>query len=100
MIYPEKQAANRAAIRYSANNILDFIKIDDSYAIFEVTTPENWVGKSISQIDIRKKCGINIMAIKQSGKINLSVTPDMTLKKDETLLVLGEVKSLQKCFHI
>lgn len=100
VIYPEKQVANWAAIRYSANNILDFIEIDDKYAIFEVTTPENWIGKSISQIDIRRKFGINIMAVKEEGILNLAVSPDMVLKKDETMLVLGEVKDIQKCFHI
>ena len=100
VIYPEKQVADWAAIRYSANNILDFIEIDDKYAIFELTTPENWIGKTISQIDIRRKYGINIMAVKQDGMLNLSVSPDMILKKDETFLVLGEVKNIQKYFHI
>ena len=100
VIYPEKQVANWAAVRYSANHILDFIEIDDNYAIFEVTTPENWIGKSIGQIDIRKKFGINIIAVKQGNKLNLTVTPDMILKRDETMLVLGEAKNIQKCFHI
>lgn len=100
VIYPEKQVADWAAIRYSADHILDFIEIDENYAIFEVTTPENWIGKSIGQIDIRKKFGINIMALKQEGRLNLTVTPDVVLKKGETMLVLGEVKNIQKCFHI
>ena len=100
VIYPEKQVANWAAIRYSGNNILDFIELDDNYAIFEVTTPENWIGKSIGQIDIRKKFGINVMAVNQDGKLNLKVTADMVLKNGETMLVLGEAKNIQKCFHI
>ena len=100
VIYPEKQVADWAAIRYSADHILDFFEIDENYAIFEVTTPENWIGKSIGQIDIRKKFGINIMALKQEGRLNLTVTPDVVLKKGETMLVLGEVKNIQKCFHI
>ena len=100
VIYPEKQVANWAAVRYSADHILDFIEIDDNYAIFEVTTPDAWIGKSIAQIDIRKKFGINIIAIKQGNKLNLTVTPDMVLKEDETMLVLGEARNIQKCFHI
>ena len=100
VIYPEKQVANWAAVRYSADHILDFIEIDDNYAIFEVTTPDAWIGKSIGQIDIRKKFGINIIAIKQGNKLNLTVTPDMVLKEDQTMLVLGEAKNIQKCFHI
>lgn len=100
VIYPEKQVANWAAVRYSADHILDFIEIDDNYAIFEVTTPDAWIGKSIAQIDIRKKFGINIIAIKQGDKLNLTVTPEMVLKEDQTMLVLGEARNIQKCFHI
>ncbi len=100
VIYPEKQVANWAAVRYSADHILDFIEIDENYAIFEVTTPENWIGKSIGQIDIRKKYGINIIALKQGNRLNLTVTPEMVLSPDETMLVLGEAKNIQKCFRI
>ena len=100
IIYPEKQVASWAAIRYRADHILDFIEIDERFAIFEVTTPEEWIGKTIGQIDIRKKFGINIMAIKQDGKMSLTILPDTVLKADETMLVLGEYKDIQKCFHI
>ena len=100
IIYPEKQVASWAAIRYSADHILDFIEIDDEFAIFEVTTPANWIGKTIGQIDIRKKFGINIMAIKQDGKLCLTIHPDTVLNEGETMLVLGEYKDIQKCFHI
>lgn len=100
IIYPEKQVASWAAIRYSADHILDFIEIDERFAIFEVTTPEEWIGKTIGQIDIRKKFGINIMAIKRDGKMSLTILPDTVLKADETMLVLGEYKDIQKCFHI
>ena len=100
IIYPEKQVASWAAIRYSADHILDFIELDDEFAIFEVTTPTNWIGKTIGQIDIRKKFGINIMAIKQDGKLCLTIHPDTVLNEGETMLVLGEYKDIQKCFHI
>ena len=100
VIYPEKQVAVWAAIRYSANHILDFIELDDEYAMFEVTIPDNWIGKTIGQLDIRKKFGINIMALKRNGKLNLTVNPDTVLEEDESMLVLGEYKHIQKCFHI
>lgn len=100
VVYPEKQVASWAAIRYSAEHILDFIELDDGYAIFEVTTPDHWVGKTIGQIDIRKKYGVNIMAIKQNGKMNLTIHSDTLLTEGETLLVLGAHKDIQKCFHI
>lgn len=100
VVYPEKQIAKWAAIRYSADHILDYVELDDTHAIFEVTVPKAWVGKSIGQIDIRKKYNINIMAVKKDGQMNLAVTPDTYLTADKTMLVLGEYKAIQKCFHI
>ena len=100
VINPEKQIAEWAAIRYGSKHILDYIRLDGDHAIFEVPIPREWSGKSIGQIDIRKKHGITIMAIKENGRINLSVTPDTVLDGSRTLFVLGEQKAIQKCFHI
>ena len=100
VVYPEKQIASWTAIRYTADHILDYIEIDNDYAIFEMTIPENWLGKTIGQIDIRKKYKINIMALKSNGKINLTVHSDTVLEKEHTMLVLGDHKDIQKCFHI
>ena len=100
VVNPEKQVAEWAAIRYASNHILDYIRLDDAHAIYEVSVPKEWIGKSVGQIDIRKRYGINIMAVKQSGVINLSVMPETILNGSMTMLVLGERRSLQKCFKI
>ncbi len=100
VINPEKQIAEWAAIRYASNHILDYINLDDDHAIYEVSVPIDWTGKSIGQIDIRKRYGINIMAVKQNGTMNLTITPEIVLKEDMTMLVLGERKPIQKCFKI
>ena len=90
IVYPEKQLANWTAIRYSS----------DDHAIFEISIPENWVGKTVGNIDIRKKYNITIMALKRDGKLEMSITPDTVLDKDVTMLVLGASRDIQKCFHI
>lgn len=100
IINPEKQIAEWAAIRYASNHILDYISLDDAHAIYEVSVPTDWIGKSIGQIDIRKRYGINIMAVKQNGRMNLTVTPEMILREGVIMLVLGERKSIEKCFKI
>ena len=100
VVYPEKQIASWTAIRYTADHIMDYIELDDDYAIFEVTIPENWIGKTIGQLDIRKKYRINIMALKINGKMNLTVHSDTLLQNGETMLVLGNHKDIQKCFRI
>ena len=100
IVYPEKQVAKWAAIRYSSNHIFDYVEIDDQHAIFEVDIPEGWIGKSVGELDIRRKYGINILGIKRSGKTEVSITPDTVLSGETTILALGEYKTLQKCFRI
>ena len=100
VVYPEKQVAKWASIRYSADHLLDYVELDDEYGIFEVEVPLAWIGKTVGQIDIRKKYNINIMAYRQNGKLDASVSPDTLLTDQITLLVLGEYKALQKCFKI
>lgn len=100
VVYPEKQVAKWAAIRYSADHLLDYVELDDEYSIFEVEVPLAWIGKTVGQIDIRKKYNINIMAFRLNGKLDASVSPDTLLTDQITLLVLGEYKALQKCFKI
>ena len=100
IVYPEKQLATWTAIRYSSDHIFDYIELNDEYAIFEIEVPENWIGHSVGEINIRKKYNINIMAIKREGKMGLTITPDTRFERGEALLVLGNYKDIQKCFHI
>lgn len=100
VIYPEKQVANWAAIRYTADHIRDYIEVDEAHAIFEVEVPKGWIGKTVGELDIRRKYSINIMATKENGKINMAVSSETVLTDNITLLVLGAYKELQKCFRI
>lgn len=100
VVYPEKQLAKWAAIRYTADHILDYIELDKDYSIFEISVPPSWSGMSIGQIDIRRKYNINIMALKKDGKLDMSITPNTVLSDTHSLLVLGKYQSVQKCFKI
>ena len=100
VINPEKQIAEWAAVRYASDHVLDYIKLDEDHAILEVSVPAEWTGKKIGQLDIRKKYGVNIMAVKENGKTDLSITPDTVLNDSKTLLVLGDWKAIRKCFRL
>lgn len=100
IVYPEKQVANWTAIRYSSEHIFDYVQLSETHAIFEIEILDNWVGKTIGQVDIRKKFNINIMALKRKGSLDMAIRPDTMLDRDVTMLVLGESKDIQKCFKI
>ena len=99
VIYPEKQLAAWTAIRCSSEHILEYIELDDEYAIFEVEIPSNWSGKSILELDIRKKHGINILGVRTNGKLNMNITPNTVFGHGTSVLVLGQEKTVHKCFR-
>ena len=100
VVYPEKQLAIWTAIRYSADHILEYIELDEEHAIFEIMIPEAWVGKTVGELDIRNNHHINIMAFKQNGALDLSIRSDTKIPEGSTMLVLGSIRDIQKCFHI
>lgn len=100
VVYPEKQLASWTATRCSSENILEYIELDDEYAIFELEIPSEWNGKTIIQLDIRKKYGINVLGIRENGKLNMSITPDTMLGQNKSILILGQEKAVHKCFRI
>ena len=100
VVYPEKQLAAWTAIRCTSEHILDYIELDGDFSIFEISIPEDWAGKSILQLDLRRKYGINILGIRSSGPLNMSITPDTLLNQDSSILILGRQAEVQKCLRL
>ncbi len=100
IVYPEKQMALWTAMRYSSDHILDYIELDEEHAVVEVSVPSGWIGETVGNLDVRKKYGINIMALKKGGEIDLSVTPDTRFSEEDSILVLGSNRAIQKCFRL
>lgn len=99
VVYPEKQMANWTAIRYSNDHILDYVALDSDYAVYEVDIPQAWLGKTVGELNIRREYHLNILAIKEQGKMNPAVTPDTLLDQGKTLLVLGKYQQVERCFR-
>ena len=100
VVYPEKQVAKWASIRYADDHILDYMEVDASHAIFEVAIPNEWIGRSVGELDIRRRYNINILAVKKEREVSVTISVDTVLEADSTLLVLGDYKAIQKFFHI
>ena len=99
VVYPEKQLASWTAIRYSADHIFDYVELDEEHGIFEISIPDAWIGKTVGELDIRKKYNVNIMALRCNGVLDMNIASE-TLLGDQTMLVLGNIKNIQKQFHI
>lgn len=99
VVYPEKQTAIRVATKYASETILDFIQLDNNYSIYEMKVPREWFGKTLAQVDIRKKFGVNILTIKRNDEVFIPAA-DTCFMVDDIAFVIGEQKSVYKCFKI
>ena len=100
VVYPEKQLASWTAIRYSAYHIFYYVELDEEHCIFEISIPDAWIGKTVGELDIRKKYNVNIMALRCNGVLDMNIASETLLGDDQTMLVLGNIKNIQKQFHI
>ena len=100
VVYPEKQLATWTAIRHTTDHVLDYIALDSEYAIYDLSVPAEWSGKTVGTLDIRKKYNLNLLAVRHNGNPSMAVTNDTLLQQNQTILVLGKWKDIQKCFRI
>ena len=100
VIYPEKQMASWAAVRYSSDHIFDYVELTEDHSIFETAVPGDWVGKTVVELAVRQKYRINILATKKNGKLDPLPGPNHCFQADETLLILGANRDIQKFLHI
>lgn len=94
VVYPDKDLAEKLAIRCSLNNIIDYFEVSNEYTIFELPIIKNWVGKSIEAISIRNKYHINILIVKNGDKIKSVPQADYIFKKDDTILAFGKTEDI------
>lgn len=100
VVYPEKQLAAWTAIRCTSEHILDYIELDENYSIFELSVPQEWQGRSVLQLDLRKKYGINILGIRKEGGLDMRIGPDTLLDGENSVLILGQQREVNRCLHI
>ena len=96
VIYPEREMAEKLAIRLSAKSIFDFIELTPEYGIFEIPIREIWINKSIAQIDIRRKYHINILAIKTRNDLKPLPGSDYTFQRNDHIVVIGKPSDVFK----
>lgn len=98
VIFPERESANKTAIRMSSQNVLDYIELTPDYHILEIEPLEEWLDKTISEIDVRKKYGINILATQKNDKVNPLPGAKHIFKKDEKLIVTANNDDFSSLF--
>ncbi len=95
VIYPEKAMGARIAKKMISNNFLDLYELSKTFSMVEIKVPEQWAGKTLIQLNLRKK-GINVIGLMEGDKVTVNVDPQLPLPKDETLIIVANNEILSK----
>ena len=88
-----------AAVRFSSDNIFDYVQLTPEYSIYEISVPTSWIGKSMLELDIRRKYHINILATKLNGILDPLPSAEHTFQESENILILAQNSDVQKFLH-
>ena len=95
VVIPEQENGQRLARTLHSHNVLDYIELSEEYGILEVPAPKNWVGKTLKELNVRAKLGVNIIAVENGKKTNVSPAADYQIGSEDILVVLGDNDSLE-----
>lgn len=94
VVYPNRDIADKVAVRCSMNNVFDYVELSQGYSIYEIPPLTKWIGKSIKDLDIRQKYKISVISTKEEGSLNMLPGPDHIISGSEHLVVIGLQKDI------
>ena len=95
VVIPEQENGQRLARSLHCHNVLDYIELSEEYGILEVPAPRSWAGKTLKELNVRAKLGVNIIAVESGKKTNVSPAADYRIGSEDILVVLGDNDSLE-----
>lgn len=97
VVFPERDMAVRVARNLISRNITEYIELDPQYSIAEIAIPSRWIGKNLQQLNLRVKYGLNVIAFKRNGLIDITPDPKRkSFQKDDLLVVIGKVEAIEE----
>lgn len=95
VVIPEQEYAQRLGRSLFSHNVLEYIELSEEYGILEVPAPKPWVGKSLKELNVRAKLGVNIIAVESGAKTNVAPGADYVIQPADIMVVLGENYALE-----
>ena len=95
VVIPECEFAGRLARSLASHNVLDYIELSPDYGILEVPAPKKWIGRTLKELNIRAKLGVNIIAVESGGVTNVSPPADFLIGVGDVMVVLGDNQALE-----
>ncbi|MBE6549832.1 MAG: TrkA family potassium uptake protein [Ruminococcaceae bacterium] len=96
VVFPENESGVRLAKNLLSSGFIDMISLSKDVSMVEIDVRDEWIGKDLIELDLRKKYGFNIVAIKNGDHVNVNISPEQALEKDTTLIVIANTAKLAK----
>lgn len=93
VVHTEMDTALRTAMRFSARNAFEYFELTPSYAVFEIETPRAWAGRTVAQVDVRRRYNVNILGVKEGEEIEPLLDPAYRFRPDAHLIIAGDKKA-------
>ena len=95
VVIPECEFGSKLARSLSSHNVLDYIELSPNHGIVDIPAPKSWVGKTIRELNVRAKLGVNIIAVESNKVTNVSPAADYLIRTGDVMVVLGDNRSLE-----
>ena len=95
IVYPERQMADWAAMRYSSDHIFDYVSLSPDYSIYEIATPREWEGKTVMERAVRQRYRVNVLGVKKGDALQPMPGPAHRFEAGESVLILGHDRDVQ-----
>ena len=96
VVFPENESGIRLAKNLLSSGFIDMISLSKDVSVVEIDVKEEWCGKNLIELNLRKKYGFNIVAVKKGDKVNININPEQVLDAETTLIVIANTAKLGK----
>ncbi len=96
VVFPENESGVRLAKNLVSSGFIDMISLSKDVSMVEIDVREEWVGKNLIELNLRKKYGFNIVAVKKGEDVNVNINPEKPLEAGSMLIVIANTSQLQK----
>ena len=96
VMYPEVEMGRRVAKYIVADNFADWIELSPEYSLVEMRTPDNWTGRTLKELDLRGRYGLNVLGIRSGKSVSVNINPEEKLQADQILIIVGSNRSLER----
>ncbi len=96
VVFPENESGVRLAKNLLSSGFIDMISLSKDVSMVEIDVKSDWIGKNLIELNLRKKYGFNIVAVKKGGRVNVNINPEQVIDADTTLIVIANTAKLGK----